>query len=387
MKKWILLIAAAPLVSGCVSTATRTIDAQTMSAVRQQSVMRTARDMPDFGELTPAKATFGVLGAMATISEGNKTVANNHIADPAVAIADALLGAMQSSHGMQTVATPVRIDNEDPARIAELAKGKARYVLDVRTLVWQMMYFPTDWTHYQVMYTAKARLIDVDARTVVAEAFCKQLPASNANAPTFDEMLALNAARLKSINARYAQACADSLGRDMLALQGPVRAPAPALAARTPAPLPVPVPVQVQVPMPVQAQAQEQSQAQEQAPAPAPAPASADGEWQGVMTCSARTGRGAHAEAYEARFEVEIRDGMVSVHRWTPEVVESLSGLAMNGHLELQGTGHRLAGPARPWRLEIGGDFPLGTTSFQGKGSLSVDGRRLRQCELSLIQA
>jgi hypothetical protein len=383
MKKWILLIAAAPLVSGCVSTTTRTIDAQTMSAVRQQSVMRTARDMPDFGELTPAKATFGLLGAMATISEGNKTVANNHIADPAGAIADALLGAMQSSHGMQTVATAVRIDNEDPARIAELAKGKARYVLDVRTLVWQMMYFPADWTHYQVMYTAKARLIDVDARTVVAEAFCKQLPASNANAPTFDEMLALNAARLKSINAKYAQACADSLGRDMLALQGPIRTPA--LAARTP--VPAPVPVQVQVPMPVQAQAQEKSQAQAQEQAPAPAPASAEGEWQGVMTCSARTGRGAHAEAYEARFEVEIRDGMVSVHRWTPEVVESLSGLAMNGHLELQGSGHRLAGPARPWRLEIGGAFPLGTTSFQGKGTLSMDGRRLRKCELSLNQA
>lgn len=385
MKKWILLIAAAPLVSGCVSTATRTIDAQTMSAVRQQSVMRTARDMPDFGELTPAKATFGVLGAMATISEGNKTVANNHIADPAVAIADALLGAMQSSHGMQTVATPVRIDNDDPARIAELAKGKARYVLDVRTLVWQMMYFPTDWTHYQVMYTAKARLIDVGARTVVAEAFCKQLPASNANAPTFDEMLALNAARLKSINTRYAQACADSLGRDMLALQGPVRAPAPTLAARTPVPVPVPAPMQV--PMPVQAQTQEQAQTQAQEQAQAQAQASADGEWQGVMTCSARTDRGAHAPAYEARFEVEIRDGMVSVHRWTPEVVESLSGLAMNGRLELQGTGHRLAGPARPWRLEIGGDFPLGTTSFQGKGSLSVDGRRLRKCELSLRQA
>jgi hypothetical protein len=67
--------------------------------------------------------------------------------------------------------------------------------------------------------------------------------------------------------------------------------------------------------------------------------------------------------------------------------VESLSGLAMNGHLELQGSGHRLAGPARPWRLEIGGAFPLGTTSFQGKGTLSMDGRRLRKCELSLNQA
>lgn len=383
MKTWILLIAAAVLVSGCVSTTTKTIDAQAVNAVRHQSVMRTARDMPDFGELTPAKAPFGLLGAVATISEGNKTVATNHIADPAVAIADALLGAMQSSHGMQVVASPVRIDSEDPARIAGLARGKARYVLDVRTLMWQMMYFPTDWTHYQVMYTAKARLIDVDAGTVVAEAFCKQLPESNAKAPTFDEMLALNAARLKSINATYARACADSFGRDMLALQGPVAMPAaaPAAASLTPLPAPVTAPAPALAPVP--------------APAPVPLPmplhdqarAGSEGAWQGVMTCSARAGRSAHAEAYEARFAVDIKDSVVSLHRRTAEVVENLSGLAMNGHLELQGTGHRLGEPARPWRLEIGGDFPLGTTSYQGKGSLSVGGHRLRTCELNLIQA
>jgi hypothetical protein len=363
MKKWILPIAAAMLLSGCVSTATKPIDAQAMSAIRHQSVVRTSRDMPDFGEMTPAKVTFGLIGAALMISEGNKTVANNKIADPAIAIADALLGAMQSSQGMQIVASPVRIDNEDPTRIAELAKGKARYVLDVRTLMWQMMYFPTDWTHYQVMYTAKARLIDVDARTVVAEAFCKQLPESNANAPTFDDMLALNAARLKATNAAYAQACADGLGRDMLALQGPVRMPSAALAAA--------VPVPVQAPMPVPAQAQ----------------ASADGTWQGVMACDARADSGARAEAYEARFAVEISGSMVSVHRRTAEVVESLSGQATNGRLELQGTGHRLADPARPWRLEIGGDFPLGTTSYQGKGSMSAGGSRIRKCELKLTRA
>jgi hypothetical protein len=220
----------AVFLTGCVSTATKTIDAQAMSAVRNQSVVRTARDMPDFGEMTPAKATFGMIGAAFMVSEGNKTVAANKIADPAVAIADALLGAMQASHGVQVLDAPVRIASEDPAHIAELAKGKARYVLDVRTLMWQMMYFPTDWTHYQVLYTAKARLIDVDAKTVVAEAFCKQQPESNANAPTFDEMLALNAARLKAANAAYAQACASKLGREMLGMQAPVRMASAAVA-------------------------------------------------------------------------------------------------------------------------------------------------------------
>jgi hypothetical protein len=383
MKTWMPLIATAVLLTGCVSTTTKTIDAQALSAVRKQSVVHTTRNMPDFSEMTPAKVPFGLIGAALMISEGNKTVASNKVADPANAIAGALLNAMQSAQGMQVVASPVRIDSEDPARIAELAKGKARFVLDVRTLVWQMLYFPTDWTHYRVFYTAKARLIDVDTRAVVAEAFCKQLPDSNVNAPTFDEMLALNAARLKVINAAHAQACAESLGRDMLALQVPVRMPSTALAAAAPAPMPV----QASIPAQVQLPAQAPIPAQVQAPATAPAQPRAESTWQGVMVCSAGANSGARAPASEARFAVEISGSMVSVHRRTAEVVESLSGLAANGRLELQGAGHRLADPARPWRLEIGGDFPLGTTSYQGKGRMSVGGHPIRKCELNLIQA
>jgi len=352
MKKWIVPVTAAMLLTGCVSTATKTIDAQASSAVRNQSVVHTARDMPDFAEMTPAKATFGVIGAAMMISEGNKTVMMNRIADPAVAIADSLLGAMQSAQGVQVVAAPLRIDSEDPARIAELAKGKARYVLDVRTLMWQMGYFPTDWTHYRVFYTAKARLIDVDAKNVVAEAFCKQIPESNVGAPTFDELLAMNAARLKTANAANAQACAESLGRDMLALQVPKLAPASSLAAAM----------------------------------PAQAPGEGAGNWKGVMACDARADSGPHAEAYEAHFAMEVQGNMVTVHRRTAEVAETLSGEAAGGRLELHGAGHRISEPARPWRLDIDGAFPTGAASFQGKGAMTANGRQLRNCELRMTR-
>jgi hypothetical protein len=329
--------------------------------------------MPDFGEMTPAKATFGLIGAALMISEGNKTVANNHIADPADAIAEALLSAMQSAQGMQIAASPVRIDNEDPARIAALAKGKARYVLDVRTLMWQMGYFPTDWTHYRVIYTAKARLIDVDAGSVVAEAFCKQIPESNTGAPTFDDLLALNAARLKAANAAYAQACATSLGRDMLALQGPVPLPAAAAIAGMPAPAPaVAAPAVPAVPV--------------AASGAMAAPAAVDGNWKGVMACDARADTGPHAAAYEARFAVEVQGNRVTVQRRTAEVVETLSGEAAGDRLELNGTGHRVGDQARPWRLQISGAFPAGATSYQGQGAMMANGRQLRKCELRMTR-
>jgi hypothetical protein len=354
MKNWILLVSAAMMLSGCVSTATRTIDAQAASAVRNQDVMRTARNMPDFSEMTPAKAMVGVIGAVMMSTEGNKTVLMNQIADPADAIANALLNGMQSAQGARVVATPLRIDSEEPERIAALAKGKARYVLDVRTIMWQMGYFPTDWTHYRVLYTAKARLIDVDNKSVVAEAFCKQIPESNANAPTFDELLAVGAARLKAVNAANAQACASSMGRDMLALQGPVPV-APAVAAMATAPLPV--------------------------------AAGDGGDWKGVMSCDARADSGPRAEGYEARFAMEVNGNMVTVSRRTAEVVETLSGQVAGDQLELHGTGHRVGEQTRPWRLDISGAFPVGATSFQGKGAMTANGRRLRNCELRMTKA
>jgi hypothetical protein len=353
MKNWILPVSAAMMLSGCVSTATRTIDAQAASAVRNQDVMRTARNMPDFSELTPAKAMVGVIGAVMMSTEGNKTVMMNQIADPADAIANALLNGMQSAQGARVLATPLRIDSEEPERIAALAKGKARYVLDVRTLMWQMGYFPTDWTHYRVLYSVKARLIDVDNKSVVAEAFCKQIPESNENAPTFDELLAAGAARLKAVNAANAQACASSLGRDMLALQGPVPiAPAAVAAVAT-----------------------------------APVPTGDGGDWKGVMSCDARADSGPRAEGYEARFTMEVNGNMVTVHRRTAEVVETLSGQVAGDLLELRGTGHRVGEQARPWRLDISGAFPIGATSFEGKGAMTANGRRLRNCELRMTKA
>jgi hypothetical protein len=352
----------AVLLAGCGSIPTRTIDAQTASAVRNQSVLLTAREKPGFMATSATNVAFGYLGVAASYAEGKKLIADNNVADPADAIAAALSEAMHATHGAQLVAQPLKVETTDPARIAELAKGKARFVLDVWTANWNFMYFPTNWTHYRVQYVTGARLIDVESQRVVAEAECQQLPDSDTNAPTYDEMVAGGAARLKAILAGYAQTCAAKFGRDLLALQEPVRMPGVALAATA-------------VP------------AQRPAPVAASAVAVATGNWNGVMACDARADSGARAEAYEARFAVDVQGNTVTVHRRTADVTESLSGEMNGNRLELHGTGHRFADPARAWRLDISGDFPSGAASYQGKGSMSANGRQIRKCELRLTRA
>ena len=345
MQKWIVPAAAAILLTGCVSaTQKKTIDAQALSAVRNQKVVYTVRDKPNFMAMTPPKAALGLLGVAAMVLEGNQIIAENNVPDPAGAIANDLAGAMRSSHGVQVLGQPLRIDSEDPLHIADLAKGRARYVLDVQTSGWKIAYRPTDWTHYHVMYSAKARLIDVDARSVIAEASCRQHPDSNADAPTYDEMVAGGAARLKAELAALGAACTASIGRDMLAVQGPIAMPGGAIAG-------------------------------------------AAGNWKGYMACDARADNGPNAAAYEARFAMEVQGSTVTVYRRTANVVETLSGQVAGDRLELQGTGHRVADQTRAWRLRVSGAFPPGATSYQGKGAMMANGREIRKCELTMSRA
>lgn len=71
------------------------------------------------------------------------------------------------------------------------------YLLDVRTINWSFGYFPSGWNQYRVIYSAKAKLIDTSSQQVVAEAFCSRVPEKTTDAPSHDELLANNAARLK----------------------------------------------------------------------------------------------------------------------------------------------------------------------------------------------
>ena len=77
------------LVTGLPSCGTinkQRIDAQSLAALKGQTVIYTTREKPNFTASTPTKSMLGLLGAAAMASEGNSIVAANNIADPAEAI-------------------------------------------------------------------------------------------------------------------------------------------------------------------------------------------------------------------------------------------------------------------------------------------------------------
>lgn len=337
-------------VTGCASTpAPRALDAAGIAAVRDQTVAVTTRPKPDFAAMTPGAAPFAIVGAVAALVSGNKIIADNHVADPADAIATALADALHATQGSRTVAGPVPVETTDAARIAAQAKDRARYVLDVETRNWSLTYFSTDWTHYQVPYRAIARLIDTGTGGILAESTCSLRLESSAGTPTYDELLADGAARLKATLAAAGATCAAQFKRDMLAMRD--AQPEPAVLA---------------------------------AAAPAAAPAVA---WTGVMACGARRDSGPNAAAYEARFAMEVQGQAVHAHRRTAEVEETLAGSIDHDRLDLHGSGNRIADPGRKWRLEVGGAFAPDATTYVGTGSMRVGGQAVRACELRMTRA
>lgn len=218
MKRILIAAATASALAGCVSITKQPMSAAAAKELKGQSVAQTTHPVPDFAAMTAGKAAFAMIGAAMMISEGNSLIAANKVADPADAIAAKLMQELERSHGVKVTDKKIAVNGTEVAAIADAAGPAARYVVDVQTVNWSFGYFPTDWTHYRVIYTAKARLIDTANKATVAEAFCKRIPESNANAPTYDELTANEAAVLKKELALASDECVNSLKADMLTL-------------------------------------------------------------------------------------------------------------------------------------------------------------------------
>lgn len=206
----------ATAISGCASFNQQGMNAKAAPEIKGQTVTSTTREKPDFAAMTPGKATFAVIGAVAMISEGNSIISTHNVADPADEIAIGLATELKKAYGMRLVTPPIKVGADDPAQIASSSKDAVRYVIDAKTINWSIGYFPTDWTHYRTIYTAKARLINLQTKDVVAEGFCKHIPESNVNAPTYDELIGNQASRLKSHLNTIAQECINSMKTQML---------------------------------------------------------------------------------------------------------------------------------------------------------------------------
>ncbi|GAA4494015.1 hypothetical protein [Pseudaeromonas paramecii] len=186
--KVVLLIVFALSATGCATVNHDALTQDEALALKDKKVGLTHyQDRPDFIAQTAVNVQFGLLGLASAISSGNAMIKNNQVADPAIAIADKLAQGLAQEQQMQVVAEAQSVSSKvtDEALLGHF--GQQDYVLDVKTLGWSSIYFPTDWDNYRVMYTARARLIEVQTGKIIADETCSHVPdyADTNQAPSY----------------------------------------------------------------------------------------------------------------------------------------------------------------------------------------------------------
>ncbi|MEH6567012.1 MAG: hypothetical protein V7756_16950 [Halopseudomonas sp.] len=201
----VLLVVASLFSVGCSSVKTKVLAPDTATAFSGKNLLLSKyNELPDFPAQTAVNVQFGLVGVLTAISNGNAIIRRNNIQDPAMGISRQLAQGMQANHGFNvTEATDFAAVKSDVPALAARYQDYD-YVLDVKTLGWSSIYFPTDWDNYRVIYSAHARLISVETGQVVAEQVCSHVPdyADTNQAPSYVQLengTGLNATLNKSI--------------------------------------------------------------------------------------------------------------------------------------------------------------------------------------------
>lgn len=216
MKRIITFCVLIILTTGCVSVKHIPLTKVTSAGLTGRSVNATHYPKADFTAFTAGKAAFGMLGAAAMISAGNKIVKDNEIPDPAIAITSGLKNRLMKTRQINAVESEQKFAKNDKVKELINTYSGADYLLDVKTLSWMFSYYPTDWSHYRVTYSARFRLIDTNMQKIIAESMCTSVQGDDKKPPTKDQLLTDKAALLKDYLNKASIECIEGLSKDIL---------------------------------------------------------------------------------------------------------------------------------------------------------------------------
>lgn len=195
------------LLSACAPAPIRVTD-DSIKALQGAQIKVVHFEPADFAIFTTTNATFGPLGAVAAIKAGNAMVREDGIDDPSAYIGHALaerLGQTYHFSAITDVSQPQSVKADDPAYAKALADDGL--VIDVRSYMWSFIYFPTHWTKYKALYSARARIIDVKSGTVIGQQTCQVKDGDADSAPGYDALTANKGQVLKEQIRKAADTC------------------------------------------------------------------------------------------------------------------------------------------------------------------------------------
>ena len=112
-----------------------------------------------------------------------------------------------------------RATDDDPAALVAAAPPGAHYVLAVATMSWAIARIPLPHAPYHVDYLARARLVDVRTKAVVAEGGCLQMPdGTEVESEDYSRFTDEHAKLVRTGLAARVDRCLHFIRRDMLGL-------------------------------------------------------------------------------------------------------------------------------------------------------------------------
>ena len=188
------------------------------AALRGKSVVVTRHEKPIFVAMAPGKALFGLIGAAAAASAGNSLVDKDLIGDPAEIVETILVPAVVKHYGLlwDPSVTPV-INAKKPKDIAASQSG-VDYVLDVRSLGWNFLYYVDKPSTYSVAYKVQVRLIEARSGTLLTDMVCNADTRNRTVAPTKAALIEDDARLLKEVTAGLGWTCAKILAQQQFLL-------------------------------------------------------------------------------------------------------------------------------------------------------------------------
>ncbi len=200
--------------AGCAMTEMR-LSQNSMEQLGNRTVYIVKEAPPSFGAVTSGKAMFAVAGALAAHSEGETLVKESGIDDPSVQVENRVAQHIHQKYGSRRGVQVLDFTTADkPSDAAEWAAAvkDGGIVVDVETRGWNFWYFPATWSRYRVGYSAVLRLIDGRSGKVLSQYLCASSAPENADdGPTYNEMLANRAERLKKMLRDRGDVCAQEM--------------------------------------------------------------------------------------------------------------------------------------------------------------------------------
>ena len=198
----------ASLAAGCATPAPIAASPDSLPALQGQTLTIVTYDQKtNFMQMTAGAAAFAAIGAIAAASRSAELVKEYDLENPSIRVAEKLTPVLSEKLKSSNL-NPVAHTSDRAISTAGLAAlaGNKGLVFDIVGGS-QSVYFPTDWSHYRVLYAGAGRLVDASTGKVVAQSPCKFDSGEEMNPPTYDELYANNAALLKSKLQTVADAC------------------------------------------------------------------------------------------------------------------------------------------------------------------------------------